>query len=220
MKVAKSLGILVAALAATSAFADTVTISLDREFSGGANPSGPAPWLTATFTDTGANTVRLDLNRATTMGPTEFISKWLFNLNPVMAPTSLTIAQDSGPTSTWSLRSGSDTQAQFRGDGGSYFDVLFEFANSGAQRFDGDFTLASYTITGSGLTAQMFNDLGVGAGNSPNGLYTAAHVQAIGNDSGWVTGGIVLVPLPSAAWTGMAGLGLAGVVVARRRKAQ
>lgn len=221
MKIAKTLGILAAALVAGGAFADTVTMTLDREFSGATAPSGPAPWLTATFTDTAANTVRLDLTRATTLGVNEFISTWLFNVNPVLAPTSLTISQDSGPTSTWAQRSGSDTQAQFRGDGGSYFDVRFDFANSGAQRFDSDFMLASYTITGTGLNAQMFNDLGVGAGNSPNGLYTAAHVQGIGNGlSGWVTGEVVLVPLPSAAWTGMAGLGLAGVVVARRRKAQ
>jgi hypothetical protein len=54
--------------------AEVVTINLDREFSGGSNPSGPAPWLTATFTDIGANTVRLDMSRATTLATGEFIS--------------------------------------------------------------------------------------------------------------------------------------------------
>jgi hypothetical protein len=119
------------------------------------------------------------------------------------------------------VRTGGDTQSGFRGDGGSYFDFKFEWPTSGENRFDQDWTTASFTITGAGINALSFIDLGFGAGNSPNGLYTAAHVQGIDSEpgSGWITGNPVLVPLPPAAWAGLAGLGLAGAAAhVRRRK--
>ncbi len=214
----------VAALAlAAAANAATVSFTLTTEFSGGTNPTGPAPWGTATFNDTGANTVELTLTRSATLSSGEFIRVWLFNLNPAMNPTGLNITQNSGPASTNSTRAGSDTDNAFRGDGGSFFDFKFEWPTSnGADRFDGDWVSAVYTLSMSGLDANDFLDLGVGAGNSPNGLYTAAHIQGIPpqGGSGWVTGGPgVLVPLPPAAWAGMAGLGMVGLVGWKRRRA-
>jgi hypothetical protein len=210
------------ALAAASQAA-TVSFDLTSEFSGsGFNPSGPAPWGTATFTDTGADTVQLTLSRSVNMTSGEFIRVWLFNLNPSMNPTGLSIAQGSGPTSTNSTRSGSDTDNAFRGDGGSFFDVKFEWptTSSDTNRFDGDWVSAVYTLTMSGLDANDFLDLGVGGGNSPNGLYHAAHIQGIGGGSAWVTGGPgVLVPLPTAAWAGIGGLGLVGLAGWKRRRA-
>jgi hypothetical protein len=223
MKTMKSLVLALAlAAGATTANAEVITINLDREFSGGTAPSGPAPWLTATFTDIGANTVRLDMSRAATLANGEFISVWLFNLNPALSPSILSFNQTSGPTAAASVRTGGDTQSGFRGDGGSYFDFKFEWPTQGnsADRFDQDWTTASVTISGSGISAASFMDLGFGAGNSPNGLYTAAHVQGTGGggQSGWITGNPVLVPLPPAAWAGLAGLGLAGVATHLRRR--
>ncbi|MFO0832998.1 MAG: hypothetical protein U0637_14295 [Phycisphaerales bacterium] len=215
-------GALVALAIAATSQAASVQFTLTNEFSGGTSPTGPAPWGTATFNDTASNTVELTLTRSTGLSSGEFIRVWLFNLNPSMNPTGMTIAQNSGPVSTNSTRAGSDTDSAFRGDGGSYFDFKFEWPTSNsADRFDGDWVSAVYTLTMSGLDASDFLDLGVGAGNSPNGLYTAAHIQGIPpqGGSGWVTGGPgPLVPLPPAAWTGMAGLGLVGLAGWKRRR--
>ena len=120
---------------------------------------------------------------------------------------------------TVSVRGANETDSSFRGDGGSYFDFKVEWTSSNsANRFDSDFTLASFTVTGSGISANSFIDLGVGAGNSQGGLYTAAHVQGIGTgQSGWITGNPVIVPLPAGAWMGITGLASVGLFVARRR---
>jgi len=206
---------------ASSAMAAQFQITLTTEYSGASDPSGPAPWGTATFTDTGANTVELVLTRASTMSHGEFISKWMFNLDPALTPGSLSIIQNSGPVATSATRGADETDSSFRGGGSSYFDVKFEWpTGNGANRFDGDWTSAVFTLSMAGLNAMSFNDLGVGAGNSPNGLYTAAHIQGIGGgQSGWVTGQpLTVVPLPAAAWTGLAMLPAAGAIVAFRRR--
>jgi hypothetical protein len=222
MKKFVALGGLTAMVLASATQADTIIFELNREFSGATEPSGPSPWGTATFTDIGANTVSLTLTRAATLTANEFIRTWLFNLNPALNPAGLSITQSGGPTSTNTVRTGSDTDNAFRGDGGSYFDVKLEWPSttSDANRFDGDWLSATYTLSMAGLDANDFVDLGVGAGNSPNGLYHAAHIQGMPNGaSGWVTGGPVIIPLPAAAWAGMAGLGLVGVQSWRRRRA-
>src|SRR5262245_61195423 len=84
----------IGALALTAAARSAVVeFQLTSEFSGsGFNPSGPSPWGTARFEDTGANTVTLTLTRAATLASGEFISTWLFNLNPAMSPSGLGIA--------------------------------------------------------------------------------------------------------------------------------
>lgn len=212
----------VLALSGAAAHAAPVVITLDREFSGGANPTGPAPWGTATFTDTGANTVQLTLTRSSTLTSGEFIRTWLFNLAPSLNPASLSITQNSGPTAASAVRTGSPTDNAFRGDGGSFFDFKFDWPTSNtANRFDGDWVSAVFTLSMTGLNASSFIDLGVGAGNSPNGLYTAAHIQGIPPEgSGWVTGNVVIVPLPPAAWLGLGGLALAGGVASRRKQSR
>ena len=210
---------------AGAAQAANVTFYLTTEFSSsGAIPSGPSPFGSASFDDAGANTVTLTLTRSTTIAVGEFFSKWFINLNPTMTPGSLSIVQGSGPVSTNSLRTGSDTESGFRGDGGSYFDVKFDWptSSSSADRFDETWVSAVYTLSMAGLDATDFNDLGVGGGNSPNGLYHAVHVQGINGNSAWMTGGPggpgPLVPLPPAAWAGMAGLGLVGLAGWKRRR--
>lgn len=208
------------AVVAGSSQAETIQFELTREFSSsGFDPSGPSPWGTATFTDVVPGQVQLTLSRAVTMSSGEFIRAWFFNLAPTISPSSLTITQSSGPIAT-ALEASTDA---YRADGGPYMDIRLSFATSGAQRFDGDFTIAVFNFAAPNLTANAFRDYGMGAGNSPNGLMHAAHVQGIANGgSAWVTGGeVTLVPLPPAAWAGLSGLAIVGgVTYLRRRRAQ
>jgi hypothetical protein len=148
----------------------------------------------------------------------EFIRSWFFNLDPAISPTALTMTQNSGPVAT-ALEAATNA---YRADGGPFMDIRLSFATSGAQRFDGDFSSAVFTFSATGLTANSFRQYGLGAGNSPNGLLHAAHIQGIpGDGSAWTTGGeVVIVPLPPAAWAGLSGLAIAGGVVhVRRRRA-
>ncbi len=63
--------------------ASAVTFDLDREFSGATPPSGPDPWLTATFVDVVAGTVRLTMD-SFGLVDSEFVREWLFNIDPAL----------------------------------------------------------------------------------------------------------------------------------------
>lgn len=208
--------------AAPHSRADSFVIDLTREFSGSASlPSGPTPWGRATFTDIGTNRVQLTITRSATLAAGEFFRTALFNLDPALRPRDLNITRVSGPVATISTRSDSQaTSSAYRGDGGSYFDFKFEWptSSSNINRFDNTWTNAVFNLTMPGLNAMSFRDRGVGAGNSPNGLYTAFHVQGIpGGGSSWITGeALVVVPLPTGVWMGLAGLGC--IALHRRMK--
>lgn len=200
---------------AASARAD-FSVGLDREFSGATAPEGATPWLTATITDVATDTVRITLE-ATHLTDAEFVSVWDFNVAGAAGATGLSLGDysDSDIAST-TISFGSDA---FKADGDGYFDLSFTWGN-------GQFTAgdsAWFEFTRSGLTADDFNDLSLGSGNSPDGLVTAAHVQGIGDtnsNSGWITGtpGSTTqeVPIPGALMLASAGLGIVGFV--RRRK--
>ncbi len=173
------------AVAAGASQAATLQFELTREFSGsGFNPSGSAPWGTATFVDVVPGQVQLTLTRSSGMTSGEFIRAWFFNLDPAISPTALTMTQNSGPVAT-ALEAATNAH---RADGGPFMDIRLSFATSGAQRFDGDFSSAVFTFSATGLTANSFRQYGLGAGNSPNGLLHAAHIQGIpGDGSAWTT---------------------------------
>jgi len=201
-------------LVVPSAQADILTFDLSMEFSGGTPPAGTAPWLRAEFNDFGSpGYVRLTMT-ALNLTNKEFVSKWYFNLDPVMDPTSLTFW---GPYKTGSfndpvISTGIDA---FKADGDGKYDIKFRFATGGgaARRFtDGD--VARYWIYGAGVTASSFDYLSAPAGG--HGPFpTAAHVQGIGPcgaDSGWVT-------VPEPMTIGTLGLGGLTFLVRRRRSA-
>jgi len=203
---------------AASARAD-FSVGLDREFSGATAPEGATPWLTATITDVATDTVRITLD-ATHLTDAEFVSIWDFNVAGAAGATGLSLNNysDSDIAST-TISFGSDA---YKADGDGYFDLSFSWGN-------GQFTAgdsAWFEFTRSGLTADDFNDLSLGSGNSPDGLVTAAHVQAIGpsnSQSGWITGTPTTTttteeaPIPGALMLASAGLGIVGFV--RRRRA-
>jgi len=195
--------------------ATMLTFDLDTEFSGATAPAGSTPWLTATFNDFGSSgVVRLTMG-ATNLTGSEFISVWNFNIDPSIDPTSLVTSYVSGENFN-SLTLGTNC---CKADGDGYFDISFQWNNgvfTAGETSVFDFTLA-------GLTADDFNYLSLGSGNSPDGLETAAHVQSIGTtgaNSGWITGGgdtPDTPPVPEPSTFLLLGSGLLGLYGLRKR---
>ena len=163
---------------AVPANATTLTFGLDYEFSGATAPEGTEPWITATFNDaTGnENTVNLTMNALNLVG-TEFIDAWYFNFDPNLDPTYLTFSSTNVSTGA----------NDFKADGDGYFDILFDFPESG-NRFTGGESVV-YAITYPiPINVYSFNFYSSPGGG--NGSYlSAAHIQGIGSagtESGWV----------------------------------
>jgi hypothetical protein len=176
----------------SDAYAAIITLGLDVEFSGGADPEGSAPWLTAKFDDevVGGGTVRLTMSTSGLVDA-ESVKDWAFNLNPILDPTQLNFAVVGTPGSTPNaIVTGVNV---FQADGDGKFDIRFDFPpppGSNAARFTAGETVV-YDITydvPNTLTASSFIFQSVEGGG--NGTYTsAAHVQRIGlsdGDSGWI----------------------------------
>ena len=201
-----------AILAALGAPASGSTVSYDLsvEFSGAAPPEGSAPWLKATFDDGGSpGSVSLTLT-ATNLTGDEFVGSWMFNLDPTLQPTDL---QFSAPvkTGTFSDPPIGLSSNGFTADGDGDYDIEFDFVEGGGanDRF-GVGEAAEYTITGiAGLTADSFDFLSFPHGGQ-GPFHTAAHVQGIGEDSGWVT----TVPGPAS----LSLLAVGAIALARRRR--
>jgi len=167
------------------ASATVLTFDYNFEFSAGTPPAGLAPWLRATFDDGGGTgTVTLTLQELNLTG-SEFVTEWDFNFDPNLNPASLTIVQNSGPTSA---TPGKQTD-HFKADGDGYFDIGFDFPSGPpASRFK-DGSTAVFTLTLSGITANSFNFPSVNGVPGQGNFLSAAHVQGIGTGadfSGWV----------------------------------
>jgi hypothetical protein len=179
-------------------------------------PGGTPPWLTAVFDDgnsPGSVEVTLALPGLLTG---EFVSDWLFNLDPAMEPTLLQFAQTvktgsfSDPVIT-TLRDG------LKANGDGYMDIEFAFSvqNNDVQRFGFGESVA-YAVTGvAGLTAHSFGFLSSPT-SSPKALFTAACVQGIaGTGSGWVT---ISEPIPDPAGLSLLALGVPLILRGRSRR--
>jgi len=205
-----------AAACPTIALGAVVSYDFDMEFSGGSRPAGVPPWLNATFDDgDSAGSVTLTLT-AINLTTTEFVSDWLFNLDPRLDPTGLTFALSGTPaTNGFSDPNVSANVDSYKADGDGEYDIeiAFDVSDGSSTRFDaGD--VAVFTIGGfSSLTANSFNYLSTPAGG--HGPYvTAAHVQGIGEYSGWVTH---LRPIPEPGTLSLLILGACLPLLRRRR---
>ena len=209
-------------LMALTCAADGALVSFDLtiEFSGATPPDGAALWLNATFDDEGsAGSVILMLTTTPTattgLTGTEFVSNWMFNLDPDLDPTALdfTLLSKTGSFDDPDISTAVD---DFKADGAGYFDIKIAFETGGGKDKDskrfGVGDAVQYTITGiASLTADSFNFLCTSADHGP--FPTAAHVQGIGDtgdDSGWVT-------VPEPATLSLLVLGGLGVLLHRRR---
>ncbi len=184
--------VLTLALVASGAQAGIIEYPLSIEFSGATPPVGSAPWLTATFDDGGApGSVTLTLE-ATNLTGGEYVAKWFFNLDPALNVASLlfSVPVITGTMDDPVINLGTDAH---KANGDGFFDIFLNFSNvEDADKRFGPGESLEFIITGIGtLTAASFDFLSV---LSPaDGLPTAAHVQGIGEFSGWIT-----VPEPSS----------------------
>lgn len=174
----------------------------NTEYSGGDDPVGPKPWLTATFSQINSTTVQLEMSNINLVSD-EFIGAWYFNFNDSLDVNSLNFNRVGGSASSDpSISTGLNA---FNGvGGGGRYDIEFDFPQPKNSRFGAGDNIV-YEITGlNPLNIDMFNFESSPQGG--NGIWhSAAHVQGIGdnaNGGGWV-GGVpttnpnVIVPEPS-----------------------
>lgn len=208
---------LCAVLAVPASQAATLVYEYDFEYTNGTPPSGPAPWLVATFDDhnsPGLVTLTID---ASGLSGDEVVDSIYFNLDPALDASDLSLSyvggSSTGPAAKATILGNDCCKAGSDGR----FDLQMDFPSG--QGFDAGETVV-YDISLAGLTASSFDFLSASSGGS-EGLYTAAHIQNTidyGTGSGWISGeGIVSpVPVPAAAWLFGSGL-LALGGLARRR---
>lgn len=208
-----------ALLTAFGTGAEALTFSLDQEFSGGTAPTGDPPWLTATFTQNGANTVRLTMSGSGLIGA-EAVDQWLFNLNPTLNADNLAFTHISG-LSADSIATTADNTNSISADGGGYYDINFNFPAGNPSDRLGAGDTSVYDIALAGLLESDFDFLA--AVHGANGVfYTASHVISIGeNDgSGWIgdSDGDSSAPIPEPSTVLLMGTGLFGLAVWRKRR--
>lgn len=199
--------------------AAALTLDYAYVFSGD-TPGGSAPWLTATFANTGPGTVRLTLDTSALVS-TEFIdgttgnakngtlegAGWFFNLNPTKNATGLTFTLISGnDADVISLGTNS-----FKADGDGFYDIVFGWDSKTGSRLVAGSTVV-YDISMAGLVANDFNFLSAPSTSGATGYLSAAHVQGIPfpGDSGWIAPASVPEPVTMLLFgTGL--VGLAGI---------
>ena len=209
--------------------AGSVTFELDFTFSGGADPSGTAPWLTILIDDhgsAGSVDVHFTSNLITT---DEFISEIYLNLNPAIEATDpLFMVGTPGGTVIYNdLQLGIDA---FKAGGDGRYDLWFKYdVASGTDRFGdtlGDTSDAGFLFPGLVYSDFNFSSSPAG-GHGP--FLAAAHVQGIQpNCSAWIApnlnGGagagdcVTTVPEPATSVLLLSGLVMVGLANRKRER--
>lgn len=138
----------------------------------------------------------------------EFLNALAFNFGGAGTPSFEHVA---GPAATVTFDR-DDVNLGPVGQGGAGFDVLFDYPNAQADRFDGSELVSVYAITGAGVDKHDFNV------TNASGLFAMAHIGSIGANG--EASAFVAAPIPEAEVYAMlvAGLGLLGFVMSRRRR--
>jgi len=185
---------------------------LNIEYSGGTAPSGPTPWITATFIDVGTNQVQLNMTAGNLVG-SENISGWYFNFDDALNLNSLNI--DENNTSAVGSITVTKDENNLKADGDGKYDFMFAFPTSGNLFTSGETVVYDLTYTGGTMDISSFNFL-----SSPSGghgpFYSAAHIQniGVGSGGGWIANETTtVVPEPISSTLFIVG----GVVLGFRR---
>jgi hypothetical protein len=212
-------------LSATAGEANPLTFNYTAEYTGGTSPTGPPPWLQATFSDHAQNQVLLHLE-ALQLSGTEFVTTWLFNLDPALDPGNLTVDPYGGSV----VHSSYDTGADQFNRGSARFDLRIDFptANNGGRFGPGDSSDLLLTwsppmgpglpplSSGASFGVPSFSFLSGGNLSIP----ASTHVQGIptGTGSGWLTP--TGQPIPEPGTLVLIGSGLLGLAARRRRSSR
>lgn len=209
--------IMATAFASSPGRAAVISFDLDNTVEG----SAPTGFPTATFTDTGAGMVNLMISAAGLSGG-EFLSSIFFNYSGNASALSFTRTGGDGPTEGFDIGLGSNSFDTPGNQG--LFDIAIDFGNRNQDsiRFDAGETL-TFSITGSGLMASMFNVASAPQQGTSN--FALARIQGIATGEGSASvadgdgsgGGGLPVPEPGAL--GLLGLGVVALGLSRRRKA-
>lgn len=160
-------------------------------------PGGTSPWITATFSDVAANTVRLTLDPSNLVN-SEAITSFYFNVAPSFAgPFTFDFVTPDNPNS------GAFSVSYALDDKGSALKG-FDFELDLPPPFPGgaNWITSSETVVldiiAPGLTAEAFNEA------NAKGYFAAAHIQRIspGDDSAWIaapTGSVSSIPEPGSS---------------------
>lgn len=213
-------GIIVLLGCAAAAAQAAVVYDFNTEFSGGTPPSGPAPWLTATFTDTSTpGQVELTISTAgLTSG--EKISGVYFNLDPTLDVNDLAFTSLKGGSGTIGDSSLQLGENQFMADGDGKYDILLSYPTNTGTLSGGDTSSFDITYSGSGtFDAASFDFLSFPAGGH-GPFYAAAHVldTSASGGSGWIAP-VTPVPLPPSLPLLAAGVfGFAALTFSKSRR--
>lgn len=163
--------------------------------------------LILTFTNNGANTVRLTIdggNLGGVGGDANKLTDVFFNIDPI-ANSITNFAHISGIVALTTEESPSSPGGSTAGD----FDVHFSYSSSGQNGAFPHGSTSVYDLTGLGLTEDSFKDF-LSSGSEP--FVAAFTATKSGNTFGGNYGaGVSAVPIPAAVWLfGSALLGLLG----------
>jgi hypothetical protein len=177
------------------------------------------PYVTATFhtVSTGTVTVTISASNLVNSGGTiEFVKSFLFNVTPTIDPTTLTFAENSGPTTVISkLEDGETGGNQVKG---GQFDILFSY-NSNAFTSGAGNTPAVYTITAAGITAASFDFLSTHSSGEVGGPYLAAvDIAGIPGSLSGSIGSLTASSAPEPSSLALLGIGLGSALVLLRRR--